>query len=487
MNQKNQGIAGKKKTSVLLHLDTSHQRKEDGKSRFYLKVRVQGKPQLYDILPEVHMDRKYWIHETDESGAEKKKMRIQHSKGNPDSRRLEVTLLGKLGEMTAIIEDLGNQGHAVTHAMIGQRWKGTGIKTLFEYIEARMEDERAEVRASTFIKWRSCLRAIRAYDPQVLLTEVTPEWLRGYEEYLRHMKPHARILEIDGSERVVKGKGKGLGQNAIVGNFKFLSKYLRDALVRNFITKNPMEVFRHETKARKRLQWVTPNRNILSESEIGRLHEAYEGKELLNLFPKGSKGIKLHNVLQQVLAAIYSGFRFSDIAQFQDQMKMTVTDTHLKLTMRKVNKQQTIKITQKLRSVLSLENGGSLFDAPIMTNSSMNTNLRKILDCLGIEKYLSWHDLRRTFASHLQSMNVDIKKVSKLLGHSSVVVTEKYVKTQDYDLDRAMDVWDDEPASPTGMADRKLMGLVVDLVEENPGLVLPTELAAMLVQYRRAM
>ena len=201
MNQKNQGIAGKKKTSVLLHLDTSHQRKEDGKSRFYLKVRVQGKPQLYDILPEVHMDRKYWIHETDESGAEKKKMRIQHSKGNPDSRRLEVTLLGKLGEMTAIIEDLGNQGHAVTHAMIGQRWKGTGIKTLVEYIEARMEDERAEVRASTFIKWRSCLRAIRGYDPQVLLTEVTPEWLRGYEEYMRHTKPHVRIMETMGSER----------------------------------------------------------------------------------------------------------------------------------------------------------------------------------------------------------------------------------------------------------------------------------------------
>ena len=37
---------------------------------------------------------------------------------------------------------------------------------------------------------------------------------------------------------------------------------------------------------------------------------------------------------------------------------MTVTDTRLKRTMRKVNKQQTIKITQKLRSVLSLGNGG---------------------------------------------------------------------------------------------------------------------------------
>lgn len=40
-----------------------------------------------------------------------------------------------------------------------------------------------------------------------------------------------------------------------------------------------------------------------------------------------------------------------------------------------------------------------------------------------------FHDLCRTFATHLKNANVDIHTISKLLGHSSIVTTEIYLGT----------------------------------------------------------
>jgi site-specific recombinase XerC len=40
--------------------------------------------------------------------------------------------------------------------------------------------------------------------------------------------------------------------------------------------------------------------------------------------------------------------------------------------------------------------------------------------------YLRWHDLRHTFASRLVMSGVDVYRVKQLLGHGSVVTTERY-------------------------------------------------------------
>jgi integrase len=45
---------------------------------------------------------------------------------------------------------------------------------------------------------------------------------------------------------------------------------------------------------------------------------------------------------------------------------------------------------------------------------------------VGLPKGISVHSLRATFACHLIEKGVDIYTVSKLLGHSSVKVTERH-------------------------------------------------------------
>lgn len=56
---------------------------------------------------------------------------------------------------------------------------------------------------------------------------------------------------------------------------------------------------------------------------------------------------------------------------------------------------------------------------------ALSTMTRKIMKRAGIQN-ASFHTLRHTFASHLVMSGVDLYPLSKLLGHSSVVVTEIY-------------------------------------------------------------
>jgi integrase len=60
----------------------------------------------------------------------------------------------------------------------------------------------------------------------------------------------------------------------------------------------------------------------------------------------------------------------------------------------------------------------------IMTRN-LNRAFTKAVKKAGIKNF-RFHDLRHTFATRLVQKGVDIYKVSKLLGHKSIQVTERY-------------------------------------------------------------
>ena len=54
--------------------------------------------------------------------------------------------------------------------------------------------------------------------------------------------------------------------------------------------------------------------------------------------------------------------------------------------------------------------------------SNMSKTFYRLLNNVGIER-CGMHSLRHTFASRLFAKKVDVKTVSEILGHSSVVIT----------------------------------------------------------------
>ncbi|HUC79295.1 MAG TPA: site-specific integrase [Flavisolibacter sp.] len=66
---------------------------------------------------------------------------------------------------------------------------------------------------------------------------------------------------------------------------------------------------------------------------------------------------------------------------------------------------------------------------PILCNQKMNEYLKEIADVCGIEKTLTYHTARHTFATTVTlNNNVPIESVSKMLGHKSLKQTQHYAK-----------------------------------------------------------
>ena len=62
----------------------------------------------------------------------------------------------------------------------------------------------------------------------------------------------------------------------------------------------------------------------------------------------------------------------------------------------------------------------------------MNSYLKEIADLCGIDKKLSTHTARHTFATTVTLANhISIEVVSKMLGHSSINMTKKYARVVD--------------------------------------------------------
>ena len=76
---------------------------------------------------------------------------------------------------------------------------------------------------------------------------------------------------------------------------------------------------------------------------------------------------------------------------------------------------------------------------PVLSNQKMNSYLKEIADLCGINKNLSTHTARHTFATTVTLANqVSMEVVSKMLGHSSMNMTKRYARVVDDLVSRDM-------------------------------------------------
>jgi site-specific recombinase XerD len=68
---------------------------------------------------------------------------------------------------------------------------------------------------------------------------------------------------------------------------------------------------------------------------------------------------------------------------------------------------------------------------PMYDNSTLNDALKEIAKTCGIDRPVSWHVARHTFATSVLSQGVPIETVSRMLGHSRIDTTQIYAKVTD--------------------------------------------------------
>ena len=77
----------------------------------------------------------------------------------------------------------------------------------------------------------------------------------------------------------------------------------------------------------------------------------------------------------------------------------------------------------------------------VYTRNTQNVNpqLRKWAKMADVNKHITFHSARHTFATMLLTLGVDLYVVSKLLGHANVKTTQIYAKIVDQKKQEAVD------------------------------------------------
>ena len=76
---------------------------------------------------------------------------------------------------------------------------------------------------------------------------------------------------------------------------------------------------------------------------------------------------------------------------------------------------------------------------PVLSNQKMNAYIKEIADLCKIDKNLTFHLARHTFATTITLSNgVPIESVSKMLGHKNLRTTQHYAKILDQKVSEDM-------------------------------------------------
>jgi len=183
------------------------------------------------------------------------------------------------------------------------------------------------------------------------------------------------------------------------------------------------------------------------------LHKANKPKpQVVFLTTEELKSLENHQFLQPRLQEVknwfifscYTGLAYNELKRFSKQHIIIGFDNQLwiKMIREKTQKEINIPILPKAKELIDkYTNEDSNLIFPIISNQCYNSYLKEVAAIIGINKRMTTHTARKTFASTVLLYNdVPMEIVSELLGHSSITVTEaSYGKIVRKKLSEAME------------------------------------------------
>jgi len=194
---------------------------------------------------------------------------------------------------------------------------------------------------------------------------------------------------------------------------KFFKKIILIAKNNGWISKDPF--------ANYKIRFEKVDRGYLTDKEIS------------SMMRKEFASKRLENVRDIFVFSCYTGLAYIDIKNLrQEDIQLGFDNKVWIMTKReKTNINVNVPLLEIPRKILAkykdVLDGNKIL--PIMSNQKMNEYLKEIADLCGIDKSLSFHLARHTFATTVTlSKGVPIESVSKMLGHTNVQTTQIYAR-----------------------------------------------------------
>ena len=157
-------------------------------------------------------------------------------------------------------------------------------------------------------------------------------------------------------------------------------------------------------------------------------------EEIEKLIKKEFSIKRLEQVRDIFVFSIFTGLAYIDVANLTGKNIVTLDGKQWIMPRRQKTDVPTNvllldiprMIIEKYKLMMTDDDKGRLL--PILSNQKMNAYLKEIADICGIEKRLSFHLARHTFATMALTKGVSIESVSKMLGHTNIQTTQIYAR-----------------------------------------------------------
>lgn len=197
------------------------------------------------------------------------------------------------------------------------------------------------------------------------------------------------------------------------GYFKQIKRIIKEATYCKHFVTNPTERIINTKGKTKEKEILTPEEiRLLSETQSSRI-----------------------NIKNAFLFSYLTGLRYSDVSQLR---WADVKDGYIDIIQQKTQERLTLLLHQDIIQLIGIPKKPQdlLFKLPCYLGCIIH--LKKWVLSAGIEKHITWHCSRHSFATTLILKNENLMTVSKLLGHKSIFETERYIRVAEMSKDKAI-------------------------------------------------
>ncbi len=317
-----------------------------------------------------------------------------------------------------IYEKLSNEETLITSEGIKNRYLGKSIKQkmllkIFQNHNMKVEKlVGKDFAPGTLERYKTAKKHVEDYIKleykvdDILIKDVDHKFISGFEYYLK-------------TER-------NCGHNTAIKYITNFKKIVRIAFANDWINKDPFLNWKAKLKV--------VEREFLTKEEIQKMVE------------KDLHTNRLDQVKDIFIFCCFTGLAYSDVKKLSSKDLVIGIDGEnwIKINRTKTDTRSSIPvlptaeiIIKKYKDHPDVMNGEKLL--PVLSNQKMNAYLKEIADVCSINKNLTFHLARHTFATTVTLSNgVPIESVSKMLGHTSLRTTQHYAKILDQKISEDM-------------------------------------------------
>ena len=275
--------------------------------------------------------------------------------------------------------------------------KSNHSDSFIDFVRIRIED-RTDIEESTRKQHRTLLQSLEKFGKLNYMDDLTKANITLYDEFLHQQE---------------------ISQPTIYNYHKRLKRYLHEAMKFGLLNEDPYVGLHFE---RGRFE----KRKYLTEEELKMIRTCK-----INM-------PSIDRIRDLFLFQCYTGLAYADFEKFNFEKDVEERNGKYIVSDRRKKTNEDYKIVLLTPAIEILKKYD--YKLPIISNQKYNVSLKVVAQYAGIDKNITTHMGRHTFAVFALNNGVPIEIVAKMLGHTNIRTTQVYAKVLNSEVEKGFDL-----------------------------------------------